>query len=172
MKSLKYIPFLSPKFCIKGSMTCATTEMDIKSIYDSKEIANHFIRRFIGIMSTGLSCKTHIMLRHTKDIIQKRKFWFNNVSSRLTVQKESTNEIYKKCITELFHASFKWGQVVSLFAFSGLIAKFLESNDVISWLQDELISRNNSIIENGEWSAFTLKFRVRPWWFKWLNYLL
>ena len=88
------------------------------------------------------------------------------------MQKESTKEIYKKVVTELFLDDFKLGQGVSLFAFSGLVANFLESDEVISWLQDELISRNNVIIENGEWSGFTLQFRDKPCWFKWLNYLL
>ena len=153
-------------------MTYETTEMDTKSIYDSKRIANQFIRSFIGIMSTGLSCETHIMLRHTKEIIQKHTFWFNNVCSRLTMQKESTKEIYKTVVTELFHDEFNWGRVVSLFAFSGLVAQCLESDEVISWLQDELISRHNLIIENGEWSGFTLQFGDKPWWFTWLSYLL
>ena len=76
-----------------------------KSFYE----ANSFIRSLIGIMSTGLSCETLIMLRHTKDIIQKHHFSFNNAWPRLNFQKESTKEIYKNVVTQLFHDGFKWG---------------------------------------------------------------
>ena len=77
--------------------------------HSMKRTAEQVIRRFIGIMSTGLSCEPRIMLKHTKDIIQKHHFSFNNAWPRVNLQKESTKEIYKNVVTHLFHDGFKWG---------------------------------------------------------------
>ena len=53
--------------------------MDTKSTRDSKLIAKKVIRSFVTIMPYDLACETRIILRHTRDIIQKHKFWFNYV---------------------------------------------------------------------------------------------
>ena len=150
------------------------TDMDTKSICDSKRIANQFIRHFIGRIKLDNNYpETHLMLRCAQDIIRNHKYLLDEMCTRLHIRKENAKEIYKEVVSDLFVDSFNWGRVITLFAFSGLVAKCIESDEVIHWLQDELVSRDNLIIEHGEWTGFLLQFDDRSsCWLKWLRYLL
>ena len=104
--------------------------------------------------------------------MRENPLWFNNLSFRLKRRKDNANAIYKSVVHELFNNGFNWGRVIALFAFSGYIAKVIDSDEVIIWLQDELISRNNLIIENGDWISFMLQFDDRPCLLTWLSHQL
>ena len=148
------------KSCIKGGcIYILTVKMDT-----SRRVSREFIRAYIGKGSNPLSRETQEILKHVRKVVRENLFWFNNLSFRLKMRKKNAKTIYKSVVQELFNNGFNWGRVIALFAFSGYIAKVIDSEEVINWLQDERISRNNLIIENGDWISFMLQFDDRPCW--------
>ena len=138
----------------------------------SRKVSREFIQTYIGKSSSSLSRETQVMLKHVRKIMRENPLWINNLSFRLKMRKDNAKAIYKSVVHELFNNGFNWGRVIALFAFSGYIAKVIDSEEVIIWLQDELISRNNLIIENGDWISFMLQFDDRPCWLTWLSHQL
>ena len=131
----------------------------------SEEVIKHYLK--IYKTNFFISRKSMLILKHVYELYKKHEKWFDSLEIELNLPNDNLELIYEIIAKEMFSDGYSWGRIISPFAFSCYISKFLNTKIIIEKLECELNKIVDFLIYLDGWNNFEERFETMPKGLRW-----